>query len=95
MNATTEGEGIGFAVGAGPLLPSTVQGEKEFGFEGIGIMSGRLANNSGLLGFIWQPPLSHVFLDAGIRRGLSSGASDWRFTMGLTFSFRVPSSTGK
>ena len=139
-------EGVGFAVEVGPLLPSTVQGERKFGFEGIGILSGRLsrftyhvnfgggvdraeanpfaiwgvivelpvipnfrlvgevngestkgklANNSGLLGFIWQPPASNVFLDVGIRRGLSSGAPDWRFTIGLTFSFPVLSSTGK
>lgn len=141
-----EKEGVGFAVEVGPLLPSTFQGERKFGFEGVGILSGRLsrftyhvnfgggvdraeanpfaiwgvivelpvipslrlvgevngesakgklANNSGLLGFIWQPPSSNVFFDAGIRRGLSSGAPDWRFTMGLTFSVRVPSSTGK
>jgi len=141
-----EKEGIGFAVEVGPLLPSTVQGERKFGFEGIGILSGRLsrftyhvnfgggvdraeanpfaiwgvivelpvlpnfrlvgevngesakgtlANNSGLFGFIWQPPSSRVLIDAGIRRGISNGAPDWRFTMGLTFSFPVPFSTGK
>src|SRR5574337_263729 len=100
-------EGIGFAVEVGPLLPSTVRGERQLGFEGIGILSGRLApftyhlnagggvdrkkanpfviwgmivelpifsnfrlvgeingesakgrlpSNSGLAGFIWQPP---------------------------------------
>ncbi len=135
-----EREGIGFAVEAGPLLPSTVQGERKFGFEGIGILSGRLpaltyhlnfgggvdraetnpfavwgvilelpvlpklrlvgevngesvtgkqANNSALFGFIWQPLLPNVFIDAGIRRGISSAASDWRFTTGLTFSFSL------
>src|SRR5574337_1636243 len=100
-------EGIGVAVEAGPLLPSTVAGAQRLGFEGIGILSGRLApftyhlnagggvdrkkanpfviwgmivelpifsnfrlvgeingesakgrlpSNSGLAGFIWQPP---------------------------------------
>ncbi len=139
-------EGVGFAVEAGPLLPSTVHGEGGLGFEAIGIMSGglapftyhvnfgggvdrvktnpfaiwgvivelpvlpffrfvgevngesakgRLANNSGLLGFIWQPPSSNVLVDAGIRRGMSSGAPDWQFTMGLTFSFPISWSTGK
>lgn len=132
-----EKEGIGFAVEAGPLLPSTVQGKRRVGFEGIGILSGRFApftyhvnlgggvdrakgnpfaiwgvivefplfpsfrlvgevngesvkgepaNNSGLFGFIWQPPSSKVLIDAGIRRGISNGAPDWRFTLGLTFS---------
>ncbi len=38
-----EQEGIGFAVEAGPLLPSTVPGEKRLGFVVIGILSGRLA----------------------------------------------------
>ncbi len=141
-----EQEGLGFAVEAGPLLPSTVQGEGRLGFEGIGILSGRLApltyhvnfgggvdraegnpfaiwgvivelpvfpdfrlvgeingesvktklaNTSGLFGFIWKPPSSNVLFDAGIRRGISSGAPDWRFTIGLTFSFSVLSSTRK
>ncbi len=38
-----EKEGISLAIEAGPLLPSTVQGERRFGFEGIGILSGKLA----------------------------------------------------
>lgn len=135
-----EKEGIGFAVEAGPLLPSTVQGEQQVGFEGIGIMSGRLlpltyhlnigggvdrtennpfviwgvivelpfsphirlvgevngentkgrpAANFGLVGFIWRPSSSSLFLDAGIRRGFSTGAPDWQFTMGLTFSVPI------
>jgi len=141
-----EQEGLGFAIEVGPLLPSTVQGERRLGFEGIGILSGRLApltyhvnfgggvdraegnpfaiwgvivefpvfpnfrlvgevngesvktklaNTSGLFGFIWKPPSSNVLFDAGIRRGISSWAPDWRFTMGLTFSFSVLSSTRK
>ncbi len=134
-------EGMGFAVEVGPLLPSTVQGERRLGFEGIGVLSGRLApftyhlnagggvdrdkanpfaiwgavvelpvfpnfrlvgeingesakgqlpNNSSLVGFIWQPPSSKVLIDAGIRRGFSSGAPDWGFTVGLTFSVPTP-----
>src|SRR5574337_904287 len=38
-----EKDGMGFAVEVGPLLPSTVQGAQRLGFEGIGILSGRLA----------------------------------------------------
>jgi len=133
-------EGVSLAVEAGSLLPSTGQGERRFGFEGIGILSGRLSpftyhvnigggvdnakgnpfaiwgvsvelpvfqnfrvvgevngesaegklpDSSVLLGFIWQPLPSKLLLDAGIRRGISSGAPDWQFTMGLTFSFPV------
>ncbi len=141
-----EKEGIGFAIEAGPLLPSTVRGESGFGFEGIGILSGRVApftyhlnlgggveraeanpfavwgvivelpvipnirvvgevngestetkpaNNSALLGFIWRHLSSQVYIDAGIRKGITRGAPDWQFTMGLTFSFPVLSSTPK
>lgn len=130
--------GISFAVEAGPLLPSTVQGERRLGFEGVGILSERIspftfhvnfgggvdraetnpfvvwgviaelpidpkfklvaevngesirgkpADNSGLLGFIWESPLPNVFIDAGVRKGISNGASDWLFTTGLTFGF--------
>jgi hypothetical protein len=39
-----EREGIGIAVEAGPLLPSSVPGEGRLGFEGAGILSGRLAS---------------------------------------------------
>jgi len=135
-----EKNGIGFAVEAGPLLPSTAKEERKFGFEGIGILSGQLAaltyhvnfgggvdraetnpfavwgmilelpvvpkfrlvgevtgesiqskkpNNSALFGFIWQPTSSNVFLDAGVRRGISRVAPDWQFTMGLTFGFSL------
>jgi hypothetical protein len=52
---------------------------------------GVLPNNSGLLGFIWQPSASNVFLDVGVRRGLSRGAPDWQFTAGVTFGFSLPS----
>ena len=36
-------EGVSLAVEAGPLLPSTVKGERGLGFEGTGILSARLA----------------------------------------------------
>ena len=139
-----EKPGISFAVEAGPLLPSTVAGERGVGFEAIGILSGQVApltlhlnggggidradarpfwiwgvigelpvarnlrlvgevngettqselpNNSALLGFIWQPTSSKVFLDAGVRRGISRGAPDWQFTVGVTFGFSLASSS--
>src|SRR5439155_6995154 len=47
-------------------------------------------NNSALLGVIWQPTSKNVFLDAGIRRGISRAAPDWQFTIGLTFGFSLP-----
>ena len=134
-------DGMSFAVEAGPLLPKTVAGERKFGFEGIGIMSGHLAtltyhvnfgggvnrakadpfalwgvivefpilqnfrfvgevngessegeraDNSGLLGFIWQPVSSELLVDLGLRRGMSSAAPDWQLTTGLTFTFSLP-----
>lgn len=135
-----EKNGMSFAVEAGPLLPSTVHGERRFGFEGVGILSGKIssltfhlnlgggvdrtetnpfavwgviaelpidpkfrlvaevngesvrgkpADNSGLLGFIWETPLPHLFVDAGVRKGISNGAPDWLFTTGLTFGFSL------
>jgi len=135
-------DGISFAVEAGPLLPATVAGEKKFGFEGIGIVSGRFtdftyhvncgggvnrakadpfavwgvivelpilqnvrfvgevngesgegeyADNSGLIGFIWQPAWSALLVDLGLRKGISSAAPDWQLTTGLTFAFSLPS----
>jgi hypothetical protein len=53
---------------------------------------GHAANNSGLLGILWQPPWLKAVVDAGMRRGISRGAPDWLFTMGLTFSFPLPAS---
>ena len=37
-------DGVSFAIEVGPLLPATVAGERRFGFEGIGILSGKLAS---------------------------------------------------
>jgi len=54
--------------------------------------TGALANNSALLGFIWQPSVSNLVLDAGVRRGISRGAPDWQLTAGVTFGFPWPSS---
>jgi hypothetical protein len=48
---------------------------------------GRSADTSALIGFIWNPPLHNVSIDAGIRRGISRAAPDWMFTTGLTFGF--------
>ncbi len=135
-----EKDGISFAVEAGPLLPSTNKEESRFGFEAIGILSGKLSvltyhlnlgggvdrartnpflvwgmigeipissklrlvgeingesvkrntpDNSALLGFIWEAPWHSVFVDGGIRRGISSAAPDWGFTTGLTFGFSL------
>jgi hypothetical protein len=134
-------KGVSIAVEAGPLLPSTVKSQKGVGFEGLGIVSGRLArltyhlnvggginrhqtdpfalwgvilewsmttrfrlvgevngesvrktraDNSGLFGCIWQP-WSPVSLDAGVRKNISHGSPDWRFTIGLTVQFSLPS----
>ena len=131
-------DGVSIAVEAGPLLPSTVKGERGVGFEASGILSARLApvtfhvnvgvdrsdarpfanwgligelpvtarfrfvsevngestkgqrpNNSVLVGFIWQPSSANLFLDAAVRRGISSGAPDWEFTAGVTFGFKL------
>ena len=53
-------------------------------------VQGKSANNSGLLGLLWQLPVPNVVVDAGIRRGFSHGAPDWLFTTGLTFGFPLP-----
>ncbi len=47
-------EAIGIAVELSALLPSTEKGERSFGFEGIGILTGKLA-----------PFIFHVMLDSG------------------------------
>ena len=46
---------------------------------------GKSADTSALIGLIWNPPLSNVSIDAGIRRGISRAAPAWMFTTGLTF----------
>jgi hypothetical protein len=137
-----EKAGVSIAVEMGLLLPATVPGERQLGFEGVGIVSYRVApftfhlnlgggvdreetrpfgvwgvitelpiaatlrvvgevngesvhghpaNNSGLLGMLWQPPWLKAVVDAGIRRGFSNGAPDWLFTTGVTLSFPLVS----
>jgi len=54
---------------------------------------GQRPNNSVLIGVIWQPTSKNVFLDAGVRRGISRAAPDWQFTIGLTFGFSLPTSS--
>jgi len=54
---------------------------------------GARPNNSALLGLIWQPTSKNVFLDAGVRHGISRAAPDWQFTLGLTFGFPLPTSS--
>ncbi len=48
------------------------------------------ADNSALLGFIWQPFAPKRFwVDAGIRRGITRAAADWQATLGFTIGFDV------
>ncbi len=54
---------------------------------------GQRPNNSALLGVIWQPTSKNVFLDAGVRHGISRAAADWQFTIGLTFGFSLSRSS--
>jgi hypothetical protein len=53
-------------------------------------IEGERPNNSALIGVIWQPTSKNLFLDAGVRRGISAAAPDWQFTIGLTFGFSLP-----
>jgi hypothetical protein len=53
-------------------------------------VDGERPNNSALLGVIWQPTSANLFLDAGVRRGISQAAPDWQFTIGMTFGFPLP-----
>ena len=133
-----ERDGIGVAIEAGPLVPSTVRGERGAGFEAIGIVSGRVApftvhvnigggidrsaakpfglwgviselpvhpklrivgevagesvegrpaNNSTLVGAIWQPSSRSMYWDVAVRRGITRGAPGWEVTTGVTFAF--------
>lgn len=50
---------------------------------------GNPPDNSAVVGFIWEAPWQKVFIDAGVRRGISRAAPDWMFTTGLTFSFSL------
>jgi hypothetical protein len=59
-------DGVGVAVEAGPLLPSTVQGERGAGFEAIGIVSGHVA-----------PFTVHVNAGGGIDRSAAKPFGLW------------------
>lgn len=46
------------------------------------------ADNSALLGLIWEPSSSpNLVLDIGIRTGISGAAPDWGVTLGLSVNF--------
>lgn len=47
-------------------------------------------NNSGLVGTLWETPKPNLFIDAGVRRGLSAEAADWQYTVGFTYGFIFP-----
>src|SRR2546428_5653042 len=61
-----EKDGVSFAVEAGPLLPSTNKEEKRFGFEGIGILSGKL-----------EPLTYHVNFGGGVDRARNNPFVVW------------------
>jgi hypothetical protein len=63
-----EKDGVSFAVEAGPLLPSTSKDEKGFGFEGIGILSGKL-----------EPLTYHVNFGGGVDRAHADPFGIWGF----------------
>ena len=66
-------------VGRGVRLVGEVNGEKPRRED---------QRDSALLGVIWQPwSEKNVWLDAGVRRGITSAAPDWQVTLGITFSF--------
>jgi hypothetical protein len=44
--------------------------------------------HSALLGVIWRPfPEREIWLDAGVRRGLTRAVPDWQATLGISFAF--------
>jgi hypothetical protein len=67
-----EKEGLSFAVEAGPLLPSTNREERRFGFEGIGILSGKL-----------EPLTYHVNFGGGVDRARANPFVIWGFIVEL------------
>ena len=73
-------EGVGFAVEVGTLLPSTAQGERRFGFEGIGILSGRLL-----------PFTYHVNIGGGVDNAKGNPFAIWGVIVELPIlpNFRV------
>lgn len=61
-----EKSGVSFAVEAGPLLPSTTRKENRFGFEGVGILSGKLG-----------AVIYHVNLGGGVDRAKNNPFVIW------------------
>ena len=61
-----EKDGISFAIETGPLLPSTNKNEKGVGFEGIGILSGKL-----------EPLTYHVNFGGGVDRAHADPFAFW------------------
>lgn len=59
-------EGLGFALEAGPLLPSTEKGERKFGFEGIGILTDKLG-----------PFMFHLNGGVGVERSTGDVVGIW------------------
>jgi hypothetical protein len=55
-------------------------------------VQGQRAENSGLLGVIWQAS-RRIAWDAAVRHGLTRGAPDWECTTGVTFGFELPRMT--
>jgi hypothetical protein len=53
-------------------------------------VQGERPNDSALVGVIWQPTSKNIFLDAGIRHGITRVAPDLQFTLGVTFGFLLP-----
>ena len=58
-------------------------------------VSHRAGESSGLFGAIWKAPWKNLFLDAGVRRGISGTSPPWSFTAGLTVAFSFPSAETK
>ncbi len=66
-------------LGHGARVVGEINGER---------VRGGTAENSGLLGAIWEPDsLPGVALDVGLRRRIGDAAPDWGATLGLTFGF--------
>ena len=61
-----EKDGVSFAIEAGPLLPSTNKDEKGVGFEGIGILSGKL-----------EPLTYHLNFGGGVDRAHANPFAIW------------------
>src|SRR5262249_27481436 len=72
-------------VGDGVRLVGEVNGEKPRRED---------QRDSVLLGVIWRPcSEKNLWLDAGVRRGITSAVPDWQFTLGITFGFSTSSPT--